>query len=111
MMDSRLLTGTLDLLILEVLSGHPSYGYEIAQTVQDRSRGYFEITEGALYPALHRLERGKLLEAFWKEIDGRERKYYKITPAGRKTLAAKRQEWHKFAAGVNGLLGDASGLA
>ncbi|HEY2253614.1 MAG TPA: PadR family transcriptional regulator [Planctomycetaceae bacterium] len=110
-MDSRLLTGTLDALILEVLSGHASYGYEIVQTVQDRSRGYFEITEGALYPALHRLERQKLLESFWKEIDGRERKYYKLTAAGRKMLAAKKKEWHKFVAGVQGLLGEANGLA
>jgi PadR family transcriptional regulator PadR len=110
-MDSRLLTGTLDALVLEVLSDRPSYGYEISQTVQDRSRGYFEITEGALYPALHRLERGKLLDSFWKEVDGRERKYYKLTPAGRKMLVAKRKEWHKFAAGVHGVLGEASGLA
>src|SRR5579862_1828781 len=99
-MDSRLLSGAVDTLLLEVISGGSTYGYEISQTVLDRSRGYFEITEGSLYPALHRLERQKLLESFWKEADGRERKYYKLTPAGRSALAAKKAEWQRFAEGV-----------
>jgi PadR family transcriptional regulator PadR len=106
-MDSRLLWGMVDMLILEVISGSPTYGYEIAQTVLDRSRGYFEITEGSLYPALHRLERQKLLEAFWKDAEGRERKYYKLTPAGKAALAAKKKEWEQFATGVQGILGGA----
>jgi len=106
-MDSRLLWGTVDMLILEVISNGPTYGYEIAQTVLDRSRGYFEITEGSLYPALHRLERQKYLEAHWKEADGRERKYYKLTPVGKAALAAKKQEWRQFASGVQGILGGA----
>jgi PadR family transcriptional regulator PadR len=110
-MDSRLLTGTVDTLILEVIGNGPTYGYEIVLTVQERSRGYFAITEGSLYPALHRLERQKLLEAFWKEVDGRDRKYYKLTPAGRSALAAKKKEWLKFSAGVNGILGASRGLA
>jgi transcriptional regulator len=109
-MDSRLLTGTVDTLILEIVGSAPTYGYEIVQTVQERSRGYFEITEGSLYPALHRLERQKLLDSFWKEVEGRERKYYKLTPAGRSALATKKQEWRKFAAGVNGILGAAHGM-
>ena len=96
-MDSRLLWGTVDLLILEVISGGPTYGYEIVQTVLSRSRGYFEITEGSLYPALHRLERQKLLASFWQEADGRDRKYYKLTPAGRAALVAKKEEWKQFA--------------
>ncbi len=110
-MDSRLLSGTVDTLLLEVISHGATYGYEIAQTVLDRSRGYFEITEGSLYPALHRLERQKFLEAFWKEADGRERKYYKLTPAGRAALAAKKKEWEKFVGGVQGVLGGANGMA
>lgn len=104
-MDSRLLSGMVDTLLLETISGGSSYGYEITRTVLERSRGYFELTEGSLYPALHRLERRKLLESFWKEADGRERKYYKLTPAGRAELAEKRAEWLKFAAGVGGVLG------
>jgi PadR family transcriptional regulator len=110
-MDSRLLSGTVDTLLLEVISAGPTYGYEIAQSLLARSRGYVDITEGSLYPALHRLERQKYLEAFWQEADGRERKYYKLTPAGRKALAVKKKEWSQFVAGAEGILRGADGLA
>lgn len=110
-MDSRLLSGTVDTLLLEVISGGVTYGYEIAQTVLAKSRGYFEITEGSLYPALHRLERQKYLDSFWKEADGRERKYYKLTPAGRTALAARKKEWRQFVAGAQAILGGADGVA
>jgi PadR family transcriptional regulator PadR len=106
-MDSRLLWGTVEMLILEVVSNGPTYGYELAQTVGGRSRGYFELKEGSLYPALHRLERQKLLASFWREIDGRRRKYYKLTLSGQKALAARKQEWTSFATGVQGVLGGA----
>ena len=104
-MDTRLLNGTVEMLILEVVSHGPSYGYEITQTVLSRSVGTFELKEGSLYPALHRLERQKLLSSYWTEHGGRRRKYYKLTTAGRKALAARRQEWQAFATGVNGVLG------
>ena len=104
-MDSKLLAGTVEMLILEVLSQGPSYGYEIVQTVTDRSRGYFDLKEGSLYPALHRLERQKLLSSYWTQANGRRRKYYKLTAGGRKVLDAKREQWLQFAAGVNGVLG------
>lgn len=104
-MDTRLLTGAVEMLILEVVSHGPSYGYEITQTVLSRSAGHFELKEGSLYPALHRLERQKLLDSYWTEADGRRRKYYKLTTAGRKALAARRAEWRAFATAVNGVLG------
>jgi transcriptional regulator len=104
-MDTKLLTGTVEMLILEVVSQGPSYGYEITQTVLSRSNGHFELKDGSLYPALHRLERQKLLDAYWLEHDGRRRKYYRLTASGRKALAARRNEWRSFAAGVNGVLG------
>jgi transcriptional regulator len=104
-MDIRLLNGTVEMMMLDVISAGPSYGYEIVQTVLQRSGGQFELKEGSLYPALHRLERQKLLEAYWTESDGRRRKYYKLTAAGKKALAARRQEWQTFARGVNGVLG------
>ncbi|HVX13600.1 MAG TPA: helix-turn-helix transcriptional regulator [Pirellulales bacterium] len=110
-MDSRLLSGMVDTLLLEVISDGATYGYEIAQTMLARSRGYFEITEGSLYPALHRLERQKYLESFWQEADGRERKYYRLTPAGRRALAAKKKEWQQFVTGAQGILGGADGVA
>jgi transcriptional regulator len=106
-MDSRLLSGTVDTLLLEVISEGPTYGYAIAQTVLGRSRGYFEITEGSLYPALHRLERRKFVDSFWKAAEGRERKYYKLTPAGRRALEARKKEWRQFVTGVQGILGEA----
>ena len=109
-MDSRLLTGTVEMLLLEVISPSPSYGYQIVQMVSERSRGYFELKEGSLYPALHRLERQKYLKSFWQEADGRRRKYYKLTAAGQKGLAAKRKEWTSFAAGVDGVIGPAHAL-
>ena len=92
----------------EVVAGGPSYGYEITQTVLSRSAGSFELKEGSLYPALHRLERQKLLASFWQEADGRDRKYYKLTAAGRGALAARKKEWAQFATGVQGILGGAS---
>ncbi len=104
-MDLKLLNGTIEMLMLEVLSHGPSYGYEIVNTVLSRSGGRFALKEGSLYPALHRLERQKLLESYWSEFDGRRRKYYRLTRAGGDLLAARRDDWRKFTAGVNGVLG------
>jgi transcriptional regulator len=104
-MDSLSLGSALEMLILEVIAQGPSYGYEIAQTVVGRSGGTFDMKEGSLYPALHRLERHKCLKAIWREADGRRRKYYELTDAGRAELAARKQSWHRFAAGINGVLG------
>ena len=112
-MDSRLLWGTVDMMILEVTSREPTYGYKIAQSVIERSRGYFELKEGSLYPALHRMERQKLLSSYWIDTEeGRRRKYYKITAEGKRVLASKREEWSRFSFAVSGVLGGAHcGLA
>ena len=111
-MDSRLTWGTVDMLILEVISRGPNYGYQIAQMVMSESKGYFDLKEGSLYPALHRLERQKLLTAYWVNKDeGRRRKFYKLTAAGKRMLEAKRQQWSKFVVGVNGVLGGSIELA
>ncbi len=109
-MDPKLLAGTVDLLLLEVIGQHPSYGYQIVQTVFERSRNSLDLKEGSLYPALHRLERQKALASYWTEAEGRRRKYYKLTAAGRKLLAAKRDEWTEFAGGINGVLGVQLGM-
>jgi len=109
-MDKKLLNGTVETLMLEVISHGPSYGYQIVQTVLSRSGGRFELKEGSLYPALHRLERQKLLESYWSEFDGRRRKYYRLTAAGRELLKARRTDWQAFAAGVNGVLGLERGI-
>ena len=104
-MDSRLLWGAVEMLMLEVISYGPTYGYEIAQTVGNRSKGYFELKEGSLYPALHRLESQKLVKTSWQEVEGRRRKYYELTAAGSKVLAAKKSDWKSFAEGIQGVLG------
>ena len=110
-MDSRLLWGAVEMLILEVISHGPTYGYEIAQTVTGESNGYFDLKEGSLYPALHRLEQQKLLVAYWQEVDGRRRKYYKLSAAGQKALQAKKTAWKAFSQGVDGVLGANSAMA
>jgi PadR family transcriptional regulator PadR len=104
-MDSQFLGSAVEMLILEVAGQGRTYGYEMAQTVAERSQGYFELKEGSLYPALHRLERQKLLRSSWREADGRRRKYYELTESGRTELAERRQSWLSFTAGVNGVLG------
>ena len=109
-MEPKLISGTVEMLILEIISDSPTYGYEITQMVGERSQGYFDLKEGSLYPALHRMERKKLLTSSWKQMEGRRRKYYKLTLQGKKALAAKRQDWQEFAAGVNGVLGASYGL-
>ncbi len=105
-MDSKLLSGTLELMILQVVGPKPTYGYQITQEVLQRSEGYFGLKEGSLYPALHRMERDQLLKSHWVETDsGRRRKYYRLTPDGQKALEKKKEDWERFALGVNGVLG------
>ncbi len=104
-MNSQFLRSAVEMMILEVAGGGPTYGYELSQTVGVRSNGYFELKEGSLYPALHRLERQKLLHSFWREADGRRRKYYELTEAGRAELATRKSSWLSFSAGINGVLG------
>lgn len=104
-MDSRLLWGVVEMLILEVISHGPTYGYEIAQAAMSESKGYFELKEGSLYPALHRLEQQKYLVSSWREVDGRRRKYYELSAAGKKALGTKKVAWRAFSQGVEGVLG------
>jgi DNA-binding PadR family transcriptional regulator len=104
-MDSQFLGSAVEMLILEVAAQGATYGYEVAQTVAERSDGCFALKEGSLYPALHRLERQKLLRSFWRHAEGRRRKYYELTEAGRAELAARKRSWRSFAAGINGVLG------
>lgn len=111
-MDSRLLTGALDMLILDVLGRGDSYGHQISRSVMGRSDGYFELKEGSLYPALHRLERQGILKSYWiRTGEGRRRKYYHLTAKGRNALEEKQQSWTDFTAAVNGVLGSKRALA
>jgi PadR family transcriptional regulator, regulatory protein PadR len=89
--------GTLDLLILRIVSLGPIHGYAIAQRIQQMSREALRVQQGSLYPALHRLEYKKLLKAAWKESEtGREAKFYELTAAGRAHLKAETENWSRL---------------
>jgi PadR family transcriptional regulator, regulatory protein PadR len=99
--SSDSLQGTLDLLILKTLYRCPNHGFGITLHVQTVSGGLVCVEEGSLYPALHRLERHKLLSGSWSVTDnGRRARYYRLTPAGRKRLAEAEQSWSALSKGV-----------
>jgi transcriptional regulator len=107
MVDSRteLPQGTLDLLVLKVVALGPLHGYAIAQRLQQISRDAVQVQQGSLYPALHRLENRGLLAADWKESDtGREAKYYRLTPKGRRQLGAEEASWRRLTEAVGLIL-------
>ena len=114
--DSERLKGNLDLLLLSVLTAGPAHGYAVIADLRERSGGTFDLPEGTVYPALHRLERDGLLEAVWQrgeggsESGGRRRKVYAVTPAGAAALAAERSRWDRFTAGVGSVLHSAPRL-
>ena len=93
--------GTLDMLILQILSLEPAHGYGLAQRLEQISQSVIQVNQGSLYPALHRLEQKKWLKAEWKESEtGREAKYYALTPAGRKQLASEKDGWARLTGAV-----------
>jgi PadR family transcriptional regulator PadR len=94
---SDLPQGTLDLLILKVVALGPVHGYAIAQRLEQVSRGVFQIPQGSLYPALHRLENRGLLASEWEETEsGREAKFYQLTRKGRAQLETEAASWQRL---------------
>jgi len=97
----ELIPGTLDMLILKTLSRGSMHGYSIAQYIQDASRDVLKVEEGALYPALHRLEVRGLLKSEWGASDNNRRaKFYKLTALGRRELEEEAAYWSRVAAAV-----------
>lgn len=95
----------LDLLILKTLARTPLHGFGIGQRIEELSEGYFRVTLGSLYPALQRLEREGLINAEWKTSDNNRRaRYYAMTPAGKKRLAAEQRQWALVSAAVSRIL-------
>ena len=93
--------GTLDMLILQTLSLGPAHGYAIAQRIQQVTREAVQVNQGSLYPALHRLEQKRWLKSAWRQSEtGRDAKFYSITRAGQKQLAAEKETWARLAAAV-----------
>ncbi len=99
--------GTLPTLILEAVEQEPSHGYRIAQRIKERSKGVLDFKEGTLYPALHKLENEGLVASFEEIENGRPRRYYRITRAGRGALAKDRAEWRKISHAVTMILEEA----
>ena len=102
--------GTLDLLILNVVALGPMHGYAIAQRLRQVSREVVNVTQGTLYPALHRLENRGFLAADWKLSDtGRVAKFYKLTAKGRTHMASEADSWRRLAQAVGAILKTSEG--
>jgi len=98
---AEVLKGTLDMLILKVVAFGPIHGYAISQRIQQISGDFFQVPEGSLYPALHRLEDRGWLQAKWEETEtGREAKVYALTRKGRKHLKAEIDNWERLSEAV-----------
>jgi DNA-binding PadR family transcriptional regulator len=97
--------GQLDALILATLETGPAHGYAVGQALRERSDGAFDLPEGTIYPALHRLERDGLLASEWSNEAGRHRRIYRLTRTGTSALGARRAEWSAFAGAVQTVLG------
>jgi PadR family transcriptional regulator, regulatory protein PadR len=98
---SDLIQGTLDLLILRTISTEPKHGWAIAKRIQEVSEDALQVTQGALYPALHRLEQQGWISSKWRITDtGREAKFYQLTKAGATQLAKELAQWERLSNAV-----------
>jgi PadR family transcriptional regulator, regulatory protein PadR len=103
-----LLQGTLDLLILRVLTLQPMHGWGIAQRIQQVSQDVLQVNQGSLYPALHRLEQQEWITSEWGTSENnRKAKYYRLTPAGERQLSAETENWSRVSAAVVRILENA----
>ena len=108
---SQELKGHLEVLLLAALEGGPRHGYAVKEALREGSGGRFDLPTGTVYPALHRLEGAGLIACTWSEVDGRRRRTYRLTAAGRRRLLAERASWHEFAVAVTALLEPSRWLA
>lgn len=103
-MASGSLKNNVDLLLMGVLRHGPAHGYKIIATLRERSAGEFDLAEGTIYPALHRLEQAGLVESSVEVSQGRRRRTYALTARGRKHFATQRQEWRDFVASMQAVI-------
>ena len=99
------LKGHLDLLLLAILAESPAHGYAVIESLRTRSHGTFDLPEGTIYPALHRLENQGLLSSQWSEESARRKRVYQLTSKGQQALAKRQAEWQKFSRAVNATVG------
>jgi PadR family transcriptional regulator PadR len=103
--STELLQGTLDLLILKVLCLEPMHGWAIAQRIRQLSKDVLRVNQGALYPALHRLEHQAWIQSEWGESENNRRaKYYSLTKGGRERLGAEEESWDLLSTAVQSVL-------
>lgn len=106
--NGQVLKGHLDMLLLAAVRDHPAHGYTIIENLRQRSGGAFDLAEGTVYPALHRLEAAGLLQSQWAEVVGRRRRVYRLSRSGHKALREGERSWRQFVLGVQGVLGTAA---
>jgi len=100
-----MLQGTLELLVLKLLSVEPLHGWGITQRLEDMSANVLQVNQGTLYPALERLKRSGWIKSEWKVTENNRRaRYYRLTPAGRRQLALERTRWERTTAATNLIL-------
>src|SRR3954467_11069475 len=101
-LDRELKKGSAELLILSLLQDRPRHGYDIGQLIELRSRGALRFNVASLYPLLYRLEKRNWIRGRWVEKEGqRRRRYYRLTPAGKKMLVSQREGWREFVGAIN----------
>jgi transcriptional regulator len=104
-LQEEMLQGTLDLLILQTLATGPAHGHTIAHAIEQRSENVLQVEHGSLYPALHRIEDRGWISSFWGTSENnRKARYYRLTPAGRKQLAAQIGRWDQLVQAINRIL-------
>jgi transcriptional regulator len=103
--QSELLQGTLDMLILRTLALEPMHGWGISDRIRQMSQDVFQVNQGSLYPALQRLKRKGFVKSTWQTTENNRRaRYYALTPAGRRQLAAELRDWERSSAAVNRII-------
>ena len=111
-MEGEMLKGHLDMIVLASLANGPLHGYAVIGEISRLTAGAFDLPEGTVYPALHRLEQAGLLSSQWTTAEtGRQRRVYALTKRGTRTLAEERAVWQRFADAIGGLLGNPSHAA
>ena len=104
-MIGEALKGHLDLLLLAILADGPAHGYAVIESLRNRSGGTFDLPEGTIYPALHRLESQGLLRSSWSEDSARRKRIYQLNAKGQRTLAKRQEEWQRFSKAVDSTVG------
>ncbi|MCS7459907.1 PadR family transcriptional regulator [Paenibacillus doosanensis] len=107
--NKELLKGSTGTLILTLLEQTDRYGYELIKELERSSDGTFVLKEGTLYPILHGMEAERWVESYWRQADGRKRKYYRLTDSGKRQLQEKKQEWRLFRNAVDRVLEEGQG--